>query len=73
MIQFPELRIIGVPGLPEIAAGDDLPSLIARAARDASIEISEGDILVVAPFSSHQSSLRTWRASGPKLTAKTRA
>jgi coenzyme F420-0:L-glutamate ligase/coenzyme F420-1:gamma-L-glutamate ligase len=48
MNQFPELRIIGVPGLPEIAAGDDLPSLIARAARDANIEISEGDILVVA-------------------------
>jgi coenzyme F420-0:L-glutamate ligase/coenzyme F420-1:gamma-L-glutamate ligase len=48
MNQIPELRIIGVPGLPEIAAGDDLPSLIARAARDANIEVSEGDILVVA-------------------------
>ena len=48
MNQIPEIRIIGVPGLPEIAAGDDLPSLIAHAARDANIEISEGDILVVA-------------------------
>jgi len=48
MNQLPEIRIIGVPGLPEIEAGDDLPSLIARAAREASIEISEGDILVVA-------------------------
>ncbi|HKP86000.1 MAG TPA: coenzyme F420-0:L-glutamate ligase [Blastocatellia bacterium] len=46
--QLLELRIIGVPGLPEIAAGDDLPSLIARAARDAGIEIRERDIFVIA-------------------------
>ena len=34
--------------MPEIAAGDDLPSLIARAARDAGIEIRERDIFVIA-------------------------
>jgi len=44
----PELRIIGVPGLPEIAAGDNVASFIAVAARDANIEILEGDVIVVA-------------------------
>jgi coenzyme F420-0:L-glutamate ligase/coenzyme F420-1:gamma-L-glutamate ligase len=43
-----ELRIIGVPGLPEIAAGDDLASLIAVAARESGMEIREGDVLVIA-------------------------
>jgi coenzyme F420-0:L-glutamate ligase/coenzyme F420-1:gamma-L-glutamate ligase len=44
----PELRIIGVTGIPEIAAGDDLPSLIAAAVRGADVEIADGDIFVVA-------------------------
>src|SRR5215208_6108630 len=45
---IPELRIIGLPGLPEIAQGDDLPSLIARAASEAGVGAADGDIFVVA-------------------------
>ena len=48
MNQFPELRIIGVTKIPEIAVGDDLPSLIAAAAREMKLEIAGGDIFVVA-------------------------
>ncbi|HWP43912.1 MAG TPA: coenzyme F420-0:L-glutamate ligase [Blastocatellia bacterium] len=43
-----EIRVIGVPGLPEIVAGDDLALLIARAARKSNIEILRGDVLVIA-------------------------
>src|ERR1700734_779346 len=37
------LSVTGVPGLPEIAAGDDLAVLIADAAPD----LADGDILVI--------------------------
>jgi coenzyme F420-0:L-glutamate ligase/coenzyme F420-1:gamma-L-glutamate ligase len=40
-----ELRVWGIPGLPEIAPGDHLPRLIADAARTAGVE--PGDILAV--------------------------
>jgi coenzyme F420-0:L-glutamate ligase/coenzyme F420-1:gamma-L-glutamate ligase len=43
-----EIRIIGVMGIPEISAGDDLPSLIAEAAREMNIAIFDRDIFVVA-------------------------
>ena len=43
-----ELRIIALPGLPEIVEGDDLPSLLAEAARRADLEIAERDIFVIA-------------------------
>jgi len=45
---IPEIRIIGVSGIPEIAAGDDLPSLIIAAARRMNIEVADQDIFVVA-------------------------
>ncbi len=40
-----ELRVWGIPGLPEIGPGDHLPRLIADAARRAGVE--PGDILAV--------------------------
>ncbi|MEN9620295.1 MAG: coenzyme F420-0:L-glutamate ligase [Actinomycetota bacterium] len=40
-----ELRVWGIPGLPEIVPGDDLPRLIAEAAATAGVE--PGDILAV--------------------------
>ncbi|MFL6276655.1 MAG: coenzyme F420-0:L-glutamate ligase [Blastocatellia bacterium] len=43
-----ELRIIGVPGMPEVEAGDPLPSLIVESVRAAGIEVVAGDIFVVA-------------------------
>jgi coenzyme F420-0:L-glutamate ligase/coenzyme F420-1:gamma-L-glutamate ligase len=36
-----------VPGIPEIAAGDDLPALLAAALQDAGLGPEPGDVLVV--------------------------
>ncbi len=41
------ITVIGIPGIPEVIAGDDLTSLIMEAAGKASIDIEDGDILVV--------------------------
>ncbi len=43
-----ELRILAVPGIPEIASGSDLGKTIAQSVREADLEIEEGDIFVVA-------------------------
>ena len=48
MKQFSEIRLIGIPGIPEIAAGDDLPSLIVKTLREASLELNDKDVFVVA-------------------------
>jgi coenzyme F420-0:L-glutamate ligase / coenzyme F420-1:gamma-L-glutamate ligase len=42
------IKLISVPGLPEIREGNDLARLIAAAARNARIAFRNGDILVVA-------------------------
>jgi coenzyme F420-0:L-glutamate ligase / coenzyme F420-1:gamma-L-glutamate ligase len=42
------LEVEAVPGLPEVASGDDLPGMIAAAARAAGIEMGAGDVLVIA-------------------------
>jgi coenzyme F420-0:L-glutamate ligase/coenzyme F420-1:gamma-L-glutamate ligase len=44
----PAIQIIELPGLPEIAAGDDLSSLITTALRKLKIDLLERDILVIA-------------------------
>jgi coenzyme F420-0:L-glutamate ligase/coenzyme F420-1:gamma-L-glutamate ligase len=44
----PQINVIGLPGLPEIAEGDDLALLILDSARKSNIEIREGDIFVIA-------------------------
>jgi coenzyme F420-0:L-glutamate ligase/coenzyme F420-1:gamma-L-glutamate ligase len=41
-----EVRVIPLPGIPEVHAGDDLPSLIADAARAAG-GLLDGDVVVV--------------------------
>ena len=46
--QSPELRLIGVPGMPEVEAGNPLPSLIVECVRAAGIQVVEGDVFVVA-------------------------
>lgn len=45
-----ELRVIviGVPGIPEVAPGDDLVALIAAAVARAAIAVTAGDVFVVA-------------------------
>jgi coenzyme F420-0:L-glutamate ligase/coenzyme F420-1:gamma-L-glutamate ligase len=42
------IELIGVPGIPEVAGGDDVAALIARALRDAGIDLASGDVLVIA-------------------------
>jgi coenzyme F420-0:L-glutamate ligase / coenzyme F420-1:gamma-L-glutamate ligase len=42
-----EMRLIGLPGLPEVQPGDDLPALIGRAIEQAGLGIELGDVLVV--------------------------
>ena len=42
-----ELRIIGVRGIPEVRAGDNLAALIADAARAQGTPLAGGDVLVV--------------------------
>jgi coenzyme F420-0:L-glutamate ligase / coenzyme F420-1:gamma-L-glutamate ligase len=43
----PRLAVIGVPGIPEVAPGDDLGALIADAVAADGLELRDGDILVV--------------------------
>jgi coenzyme F420-0:L-glutamate ligase/coenzyme F420-1:gamma-L-glutamate ligase len=42
-----EVRVIGLEGIPEIHAGDDLPAIIVAAARAGGASIEAGDVLVV--------------------------
>lgn len=44
----PDVRIIRLPGLPEIRRGDDLSEQITNAARKERLHFENGDILVVA-------------------------
>src|SRR6266702_7435332 len=46
-MSFPELRIIGLPGIPIVTPGMDLAALIQQAATAASLSLQAGDILVV--------------------------
>ena len=43
----PELRIIGVTGLPEVRPGDDLAAMIAAAALAQGTPLAEGDVVVI--------------------------
>ena len=43
-----ELRILAIPGIPEIMSGSDLGTTIAQSVRQANLKIEEGDIFVVA-------------------------
>ena len=45
--RLPELRVLGVPGLPEVAPGDDLAQLIVAAVRRVGLSIEAGDVFVV--------------------------
>lgn len=42
-----EMRVIGLPGLPEVVPGDDLTALITDAVRRADLSITPGDVFVV--------------------------
>ncbi len=42
-----DVRIIGLPGIPEVRAGDDLPAMIVGSAANHNVDIEDGDVLVV--------------------------
>ena len=42
-----DIRIFGVPGMPEVAAGDDLPGLIGQALQNMGETLQEGDVVAV--------------------------
>jgi coenzyme F420-0:L-glutamate ligase/coenzyme F420-1:gamma-L-glutamate ligase len=42
-----ELRLVGLPNLPEVRPGDDLPALIGNAVEASGLGLATGDILVV--------------------------
>src|SRR6184192_160053 len=42
------LRLLGIPGVPEIREGENLASVLAAAARKADLRFEDGDILVVS-------------------------
>jgi coenzyme F420-0:L-glutamate ligase/coenzyme F420-1:gamma-L-glutamate ligase len=42
-----EIRIVGLPGIPEVRPGDDLPALITHVADAAGLAFEDGDVLVV--------------------------
>ena len=42
------IELIGVPGVPEVAVGDDIAALIARALSNAGIQVAACDVFVVA-------------------------
>lgn len=44
----PALTLTPVPGVPEVRAGDDLAGLVVAALRSASLDLRDGDILVVS-------------------------
>lgn len=47
-MSIPEVRVIGISGLPQVTAGDDLGDLIVQAVRGVALEIENKDVFVVA-------------------------
>lgn len=47
MQSVPEIRIIGLPGIPEVQPGDDVARLILRAAECAACSFQPGDVVVI--------------------------
>jgi coenzyme F420-0:L-glutamate ligase / coenzyme F420-1:gamma-L-glutamate ligase len=48
LVKIPEIKLIGLPGLPEVGTGDDVGALIVEAARNAKLKVRKSDIFVVA-------------------------
>ena len=45
---IPEVRLIGVPGIDEVAPGDVVADVIAAALERAGVQLADGDVVVVA-------------------------
>lgn len=48
LVNIPEIKLIGLPGLPEVVTGDDVGALIVQAIQNAKLEVLESDIFVIA-------------------------
>lgn len=46
--QLPVLHLVGLGGLPEVVAGDDLVGLVVQAVRRAPVEVAANDVFVIA-------------------------
>lgn len=66
------VTITGVSGLPEIAAGDDLGALIARACEAQGTPIADGDVLVVTQKVVSKAEGRVLDLSGVEPSAEAR-
>jgi coenzyme F420-0:L-glutamate ligase/coenzyme F420-1:gamma-L-glutamate ligase len=64
------LTLFVIPGLPEIAEGDDLSRLIVEAARAAGTKFATGDMIVIAQKIISKSEGRTVRLSTVKPSAE---
>ena len=60
-----EVRLIGLPPLPEVQPGDDLSEMIAQSITDSGLGIEAGDVLVVTHKIVSQSEGQTGRAAVP--------
>jgi coenzyme F420-0:L-glutamate ligase / coenzyme F420-1:gamma-L-glutamate ligase len=67
-VTVPTLSIIAVSGVPEVAAGDDLATLLADAATAGGTGLAEGDVLVVSSKVVSKS-LGLWAASADRGAA----
>ncbi len=47
-MKIPEIKVVGVPGLPEVVEDDDVGALIIQAVRDAHLKVLNSDTFVVA-------------------------
>ena len=67
-----ELRVIGVPGIPEVHSGDSLPSLIAESLRAAGLAVIAGDVFVVAQKVVSKAEGRTVELAGVEPSERAR-
>ena len=72
-MQSPEIRVMGLIGLPEIVEGDDLSRLIVRAVGHSKIEIQGQDVFVVAQKVVSKAEGRTVRLDARKVSPRARA
>lgn len=71
-MQAPEIRILGIPGLPEVVVGDNIGELIAHAVRHEGIAIQDKDIFVVAQKAVSKSEGRVLRIDNFRPSALAR-
>lgn len=72
-MRLPEIRVIGLAGLPEVVEGDDLGQLIVQVVRRAQLKIQGRDIFVVAQKVASKAEGRTVRLDRSSPSQRARA